>query len=117
MLVRFVRVVETKTPVDSESEGKGYRRFERFQRCSVHSRCDWFVPVSIPGVCLYTFTDLPQRYFFVIFIPFFYIQDYGAFHNINEDLQQYLVAIMNFMGVFARVGLGLVADKLGMYVS
>jgi hypothetical protein len=57
------------------------------------------------------------RYFFVLFIPFFYIQDYGAFHNVNQAVLSYLVALMNVMGVIARIGLGLVADKLGMCVN
>ncbi|TCD62054.1 hypothetical protein EIP91_007530 [Steccherinum ochraceum] len=51
--------------------------------------------------------------FYVVFIPYFYIEQYALFEGVSPHLAQYLVAVINATGIPARVLPGLIADKVG----
>lgn len=51
--------------------------------------------------------------FYALFIPFFYIESYGLFQDVDPTLAKYLLVIMNGLGIPARILPGLLADKAG----
>lgn len=66
-------------------------------------------------IYIYTFElTYMFRYFYAYFVPFFYIQLYGTQHGLNTGLSNYLLVIMNALGILARVLPGHLADRFGM---
>ena len=58
-----------------------------------------------------------RRLFYGFFIPYFYIQIYGDFRDIDPGVANYLLAIMNAMTVPSRIVPGFLADRYGTYVD
>ncbi|KAI5124992.1 hypothetical protein M0805_007417 [Coniferiporia weirii] len=52
-------------------------------------------------------------YFYGLFIPYFYIQLYASLHGVDPQLSAYLLAIINALGVPARIIPGILADRFG----
>jgi len=50
-----------------------------------------------------------------MFIPFFFIPDFGLSVGVSQDMSVYLVAILNATSLFGRVLGGHIADKLGRF--
>ena len=46
-----------------------------------------------------------------VYVPFFFIEDYGLGLGINSDLSFYLLSIMNAASLFGRLGSNWLADK------
>jgi len=51
--------------------------------------------------------------FYALFIPYFYIEQYAVFEGLPPHLAEYLLPIINAMGIPARILPGLFADKVG----
>ena len=54
------------------------------------------------------------RYFYALFIPFFYIQEYAEFNGISNSTSPYLLAIINGCGIPARIIPGILGDRFGV---
>ncbi|KIJ52627.1 hypothetical protein M422DRAFT_156691 [Sphaerobolus stellatus SS14] len=53
-------------------------------------------------------------YFFALFIPYFYIEEYAKFYGVDPRVASFLLALINGCGVPARVIPGLLADTYGI---
>lgn len=52
--------------------------------------------------------------FYAIFIPYFYIKQYGELRGMSADLASYLLPLINALGVPARIAPGLLAPRFGV---
>lgn len=52
--------------------------------------------------------------FYAIFIPYFYIKQYGILRGMSPDLASYLLPILNGMGIPSRIVPGLLAPRFGV---
>lgn len=56
----------------------------------------------------------PKRYFYSLFIPYFYIEEYALFNGVSPTVASYLLAIINLCGIPARIIPGFLGDKFGV---
>lgn len=52
--------------------------------------------------------------FYAIFIPYFYIKQYGQLRGMSIELSNYLLPLINALGVPSRIAPGLLAPKFGV---
>jgi len=63
----------------------------------------------------YTLTTIASfLYFYAVFIPFFYIEEYAQFRGVSPNISPYLLAIINGCGIPARIIPGLLGDRFGV---
>ena len=54
------------------------------------------------------------RYFYALFIPYFYIEEYAEFNGVTTSISPYLLAILNGCGIPARIIPGFLGDRFGV---
>ncbi|KAI0123710.1 major facilitator superfamily transporter [Xylariales sp. AK1849] len=74
---------------------------------------DYLKPFTEPAMCLTLVAGF--LFFWGMFLPFSYITLQAQAAGMPASLAQYLLAIINGVSIFGRIGPGFLADKLGRY--
>lgn len=69
--------------------------------------------VSIYVILLNSWLCL-SRYYYALFIPYFYIEEYARLRGVSSNISPYLLTIINGCGIPARIIPGLLGDRFGV---